>query len=107
MLAALRELGELYVGDDGFVVRSGMHKLAYRKEQSMKTFEELKALLTQDLLELEQLPRFGPKRPLFDVSPRRPRCDCGQAVGESRSTHREPWGVGAATGHAVLPCPSV
>jgi len=32
-----------------------MYKLAHWKEQSMKTFEELKALLTQDLLELEQL----------------------------------------------------
>jgi hypothetical protein len=38
----------------------------------------------------DQLPRFRPKKPLFDFSPRRPRCDCWPAAGESHSTRREP-----------------
>jgi hypothetical protein len=36
-------------------MRSGIYKLAHWKDLSMKTFEELKAVLTQDLLELKQL----------------------------------------------------
>src|SRR5213078_1465384 len=40
-----------------------------------------------------QLPRFRPKRPPFDVSPEQPRWDCWPAVSQSRSTRREPWGV--------------
>src|SRR5258708_34308580 len=41
-------------------MRSGSHKLAHSKEQNMKTFEELKAELTQDLLELEKLAGIWP-----------------------------------------------
>src|SRR6266566_3120927 len=41
-------------------MRSGRYKLAHRKEQRMKTFEELKAVFTQDLLELEQLGGIWP-----------------------------------------------
>jgi hypothetical protein len=37
-----------------------MYKLAHRKEQSMKTFEELKAVFTQDLLEIEKLTGIWP-----------------------------------------------
>jgi hypothetical protein len=36
-------------------MRSGMYKLVHGREQNMKTVEKLKAVLTQDLLELEQL----------------------------------------------------
>jgi hypothetical protein len=39
---------------------SGVNKLAHRKEQRMKTFEELKAVFTQDLLELEKLAGIWP-----------------------------------------------
>ena len=35
-------------------MRSGSNKLAHSKEQNMKTFEELKAVFTQELLELEK-----------------------------------------------------
>jgi len=41
-------------------MRRSIDKLAHRKELSMKTFEELKAVLTQDLLELEKLARIWP-----------------------------------------------
>src|SRR5215469_18395369 len=41
-------------------MRSGNNKLAHRKEQGMKTFDELKAVLTQDLLELERLAGIWP-----------------------------------------------
>jgi hypothetical protein len=41
-------------------MRNGSNKLAHRKEQGMKTFEELKAVFTQDLLELEQLAGIWP-----------------------------------------------
>ena len=41
-------------------MRSGSNKLAHRKEQGMKTFEELKAVFTQDLLELEKLAGIWP-----------------------------------------------
>jgi len=36
------------------------NKLAHRKEQSMKTFEELKGVFTQELLELEKLAGIWP-----------------------------------------------
>jgi hypothetical protein len=41
-------------------MRSGIYKLAHRKDLSMKTFEELKAVLIQDLLELDQLAENWP-----------------------------------------------
>jgi hypothetical protein len=41
-------------------MRSGSNKLAHSKEQNMKTFEELKAVFTQDLLELEKLAGIWP-----------------------------------------------
>jgi len=41
-------------------MRKHSDKLAHGKEQSMKTFEELKAVLTQDLLELEKLAGIWP-----------------------------------------------
>src|SRR5260370_28908867 len=41
-------------------MRSGSNKLARRKEQSMKTFEELKGVFTQELLELEKLAGIWP-----------------------------------------------
>ena len=41
-------------------MRSDMYKLAHRKEQSMKTFEELKTVFTQDLLEIEKLTGIWP-----------------------------------------------
>jgi len=37
-----------------------MYKLARRKKQNLKTFEELKALLTEQLLELKQLEGIWP-----------------------------------------------
>jgi cytochrome c-type biogenesis protein CcmH/NrfG len=51
-------VGEVYEEDDwdeGSRLSSSMYKLAHRREQSMKTFEELKTLFTQELLELEKL----------------------------------------------------
>lgn len=36
-------------------MRSSLYKLAHGKDLGMKTFEELRAVFTQDLLELEQL----------------------------------------------------
>ncbi len=53
-----------------------------------------------------QLPRFRPKSPLFNTSPRPPQGDCWSAVGESHSTHREPWDVAVVIGRVALPCPS-
>jgi hypothetical protein len=41
-------------------MRRSIDKLAHRKELSMKTLEELKAELTQDLLELEKLAGIWP-----------------------------------------------
>jgi len=41
-------------------MRRSIDKLAHKKELSMKTFEELKAELTQDLLELEKLTGIWP-----------------------------------------------
>src|SRR5260370_42419705 len=40
--------------------RRSSNKLAQRKEQSMKTFEELKGVFTQDLLEFEKLAGIWP-----------------------------------------------
>jgi hypothetical protein len=41
-------------------MRSGSNKLAHSKEQNMKTFEELKAVFAQELLELEKLAGIWP-----------------------------------------------
>jgi len=41
-------------------MRRSIDKLAHRKELSMKTLEELKAELTQELLELEKLAGIWP-----------------------------------------------
>jgi hypothetical protein len=48
------------IGTRSSRVNSGRYKLAHRKEQSMKTFEELKAVFTQELLELEKLAGIWP-----------------------------------------------
>jgi hypothetical protein len=60
----------------------------------------LEQLLNKQL----QQPRFRPKKPLFDSSPRPPRYDWWTAVGESHSTRREPWDVHVAIGRAGPPC---
>ena len=82
-----------------------VQRKAFRHHIPLERFEVFTGARVQLMfVKVDQLPRFRPKRPLFDTSPRRPRGDCWPAVGESHSTHREPSGVFFASGHVVLPC---
>jgi serine/threonine protein kinase len=87
-------------------VIASLHHPNIVKILDFQTVQSTEAGSPEAAMIMDYVPRFRPKKPLFDASPRRLRGDYWPVVGESHSTHRAPWGVSVASERAAPLCPT-